>query len=266
MVLGVGKTGTTALYFRIKNSLGSDALGLFEPPEFAPIADALGSQADIVGKVLLPLDERYLARIGESFHHKVLTIRDPRDVVVSALLYTGAYEYVWRRGEAEIRTCLESLKRKEDRPESLSVLRLLEGMWDGFSQDAFSDLARASMGALASLSEQPGYFPIRYEDLIHNRLAGLESYLELPLTEGSEVDAEFSRVARTKGSGSWRDWYTGEDLAYFEPLFRDFLRRFGYDAGDWELNHPQRILPEHASGYVRRVVNERRQRDGLGSV
>jgi len=43
------------------------------------------------------------------------------------------------------------------------------------------------------------------------------------------------------------------------------MKKYRY-CDDWKLNDPQVILPEHASGYVKRVVNERRKRNQLNNL
>jgi hypothetical protein len=45
-------------------------------------------------------------------------------------------------------------------------------------------------------------------------------------------------------------------------LFQPFLEQYGYK-DEWALAEEKKIDPEHCSRYVRTIINEHRQLDGL---
>ena len=76
------------------------------------------------------------------------------------------------------------------------------------------------------------------------------------------VPDEHRRVARTRGYGNWRRWFTEEDVEFFRPVISEFLDIMGYDPSDWELTPVDRLPAEEGSGYMERLrENERRRLD-----
>lgn len=267
LVAGLGKSGTTALYFKIRNSMPEATRCFFEPRQFAVFDETRGTGLPLLAKVLTPLPADFLPHLGNCFSHRVLIVRDPRDVLVSSLLYNSAYAYLWRYPPERIAEALELLRTKETSRAPTSVLTLLAALRDDFSRSAFADFVRRMLGDVTQLAE-PGYgfLVVYYEDMVAGRTENLANYLGFPLTGSGEVDTSLRRVERTKGSGGWRDWLLPEDVAYFRPLLDSFLRRFHYDADDWMLKPEPSISPDHCSEYVLRVLNERRRAENLAPV
>ncbi|MGB5830829.1 MAG: hypothetical protein WBG92_02395 [Thiohalocapsa sp.] len=215
----------------------------------------------------MPLPDDLLAALEDWFPHRVLLIRDLRDVIVSAALYTSAYSNCWNQPEPLLREHLQLLRDKEQGIDGISVLSLLERLWANFDRGGFA----AGVGQIAEqmfrlASSRHDYFVYRYEDLVAGRLSELGAYLRLSMDSNDSVDPEFGRVVRTKGSGGWRDWFTSDDVAFFRPLFSASLAHFGYDATDWTINPRAPLHPEHCSAYFLRVVNERRRAAGLQEI
>ncbi|MDC0979181.1 hypothetical protein OAS06_02220 [Gammaproteobacteria bacterium] len=76
---------------------------------------------------------------------------------------------------------------------------------------------------------------------------------------------EFDRVIRSRSSGFWQDWFTEEDLKYYGDLFDPFLKQYGYGTVITQRESKQ-INPAHGSQYVKKIDNERRQREGLSTI
>lgn len=257
LIAGSGKSGTTGLFFRIKNSLPAETMSSFEPMGIEPFAGGLAKGVPLIAKVLLPLDERFFNQLKQSFNKKILIVRDPRDVVVSALLYTTAHDFVWKRPPSEIAACIELLREKEADPNGIPALRLFRALWDDFDHDSFSRYAAAVLDSVVAVAEGKDFFVLKYEDFIQGKLSPLGHYLGLQLVPCDDIDEGFQRVIRTKGSGSWKHWFLDEDIEYFRPLLTPFMERFGYPL-NWTPQQHRVIKPEHGSGYLLRVLNERR--------
>lgn len=267
LVAGLGKSGTTALYFTIKNSMPATVKGVFEPRKFSAIEEISGNHVPLITKVLTPLPADFLPHLNDFFTHRVMIVRDPRDVVVSSLLYNTAYTYLWRYSTEQIKHSLALLRRKETDSTAISLLNLLAMLRDDFTPAAFAAFVSAMLAAVIDLADAPfRFFVLPYETMIAGHLEELEKHLGFPLAGTREVDPEFRRVERTRSSGNWRDWFLPEDVAYFRPLFDTFLRRFGYDADDWTPSDHRTILPSHCSEYALRVMNERRIGENLPPV
>ncbi|AGA33593.1 hypothetical protein TVNIR_1932 [Thioalkalivibrio nitratireducens DSM 14787] len=262
LILSPGKSGSTGLYFKIKNSLES-CTGVFEPRDFSDVAPHLEGARPVLVKALLRPSRGFLGPMLAAFDRRIFLVRDPRDLLISALLYTGVHDYLWRQSDADIRAAFATLARKHEHPREVTLSELFARLW-GVAQEEVVATSR-ELGALSvSLADaRPGVFVFRYEDFVADRLAELEAYLGFPLQGSSDVGPEFQRVVRTRGSGAWRHWFTPEDVAVFGPLFHDYVLRFGYDPDDWTLAEDPVIERRHAVDYVQRILNERRQKEGL---
>ena len=137
VIAGQPKTGTTALYFRIKNSVPPDAWCLFEPKKYLRPPDDPRPQW-VVAKVLIG---RAYARGGPvgadgfsvdygsfaSFDRKLHILRDPRDNLVSSLLYAVRHTSFYA-DDRRLDQFLALLEEKERNPTDVSMLRLLDVM------------------------------------------------------------------------------------------------------------------------------------------
>lgn len=263
-IVGVGKSGTTALYFRIKNSLHKEYRAIFEPLTENDIKKYLNEEVTILTKILMDNGEGLINIVKERFNKKILIVRDPRDILVSALLYTNASLFIWNKSSHEIENCIDLLKRKENDPNSYSVLELFKylGEWDNNSLIKSIEEQKAIS---LDLNRDNSFFVFKYEDMINNHLDSLSNYLGINITESTKIDDNFKRVIRTKSSGSWKNWFLKSDIDFFRPLFHDYIRKFGFDL-NWELNEKQEILPQHSSEYFRMVINDTREANGLSRI
>ena len=93
----------------------------------------------------------------------------------------------------------------------------------------------------------------------------LETFLNVRIGKNKKVPKQFERVIRSRSSGFWQDWFTDEDLKYYGDLFDPFLKQYGYGTVITQRGSKQ-INPAHGSQYVKKIVNERRQREGLSTI
>lgn len=275
VIYGLSKTGTSALFYKVKNSLPAGTIALFEPSSYGRLdrvrerfAATLGGRSDlhVLAKVL-PLGVRPV-RIRDfgSFERQVLIVRDPRDRVVSMLLY-WAHRARFAESDNDAAVYLDLLRRKEAEPKSVSLGQLAQAFLELDGSDrSFSGWVERwgndVSGALRFHEERPHVFLFRYEDMVEGRFAALESFLGIRLDGAATVDPAFGRVVRTKSYGGWRNWFTEADVANFAAALQPYLDHY-YPAADWCLSAAPRIEPEHGSGYVERLLNERRVLAGL---
>ena len=116
LVVGVGKSGTTALLYAIKAAMPEHVRLLFEPHGPTLIQDE-----HMLAKVLLnPADD-----LGESFYHSfdrtILIVRDPRDLVISKALYRVYNVPAVAKDQARLARYLDLLRSKEQDPRSVSL-------------------------------------------------------------------------------------------------------------------------------------------------
>lgn len=279
VIYGLAKSGTSALFYKILNSLPAGTIALFEPKSYTLRDRIMGRvralrrrnvAPDLLAKVL-PWEVGPVSVVDfEGFGRQILIVRDPRDRIVSELLYRS-YNAQFIRGEAEALEWLRLLRLKEADPGSISLVQLIE---------AFHALERAAgvradwveryqqRGIALPLrfhAERPHLHLFHYQQLIEERFEQLEDFLGVALGGSAAVSPLLRRVVRTKGSGSWRGWFTSEDIETFQPMFRPYLDRY-YPAADWNLDDRRSLDPKDGSLYAERIINERRALWGLSPL
>jgi hypothetical protein len=256
VIVGLAKTGTTAMFFKLKQAMPRETHCMFEPTTFH---NPGGDATHVLAKVLIgrdiPVD---FTSFGE-FNKKIMIVRDARDTLVSRVLYDIYNDAAFCREDARVDALVDILRRKEADPLSVPLRDIIE-LFDRMSSRRL--LARATDAAARAFDFQrryPNCFRYRYEDLVRAHWEPVESYLEFALSPGpASVAPEYERVTRTKASGDWRNWLTPSDVEFFRPYFVAFEEHNGY-SNDWTLPDRPHILPEHASDYVLRLVDERRR-------
>lgn len=263
VIFGPYKTGTTGLFYKIANSLPEAPRVFFEKPAYVP--EAGDGQRWVLAKTILWYDDgpppvRYDTFMG--FDKKIYLVRDPRDWIVSGTLFFIQQEPSLYDSDANMAEILNLLRRKVRRPLSLPLNALLErimGLSEAHDFDAIVEWIRKQYAWLPSFEAGlEGYCRLRYEDFVDGRLTRLEQYLGFPLAGDARVARAHDHVPRTKGYGNWRDWFVAEDIDFFQPLFQDYMTRYGY-GDDWRLSRRPEILPAHSTDYVIRTVNKRRR-------
>lgn len=261
VITGLGKSGTTALFYLLKAAL-QPSYCLFEPNDWLKVARANAHHEDILLKQLL-LDTLDIAAWNhcQFYEKKIYLVRDPRDRMISALLYSCAFHYLADQEPPMIAKVLDVFRQKEQKSADISILELCK--LSNINLDRL--LSRFSL-ALTFYQQNPDYFLVKYEDLVSRQLFHLESYLGFRLPPTIEIPDGLQRVVRTKQSGSWRLWFTAADIDYFKPILSPYMQAFQYDIEDWHIAPAEPIPPIHASEYILRVLNEKRLQNGLMSV
>ena len=267
LVGGLAKTGTTGLLYLIANSLGRYPKILFEPKECPPSLET--EVRDILAKVLIGPELK--AASFSHFDRKVTLVRDPRDRIVSNMLYSQYHaNYLW--DDERVDRVRDVLERKEASPSRVSLREILEVMDSaaGHSRNALAINQGHTKRTLDWFSDYvaalPDAFFYKYEDFVAGNYGALEGHLGIALSGAAEVPKEVDRVVRTKASGGWRDWLTDEDVKAYRPLLVAWLEKYGYDAKDWVLNAEPSIAAAHCSGYFMRLMEEQRRRQKSGKA
>lgn len=257
LIAGQAKSGTTALFYSIKKALPRSTRCLFEPLEYAGIP---ADQADgVLAKVLIRSEKPSNIQSFENFERKILIVRDPRDTLVSSILYSvfHAERYSDKTSAKQLITTLE---KKESAPSQISLREVMESV-DNLSPNKPSCLSSFchNLSLFTEFHRKAvAYHQLRYEDLVAGRLEPTEEYLGIQLARSVEVATHVGRVARTRTSGDWKNWITEEDVRTLQPMLSEAMQRLGYTE-DWTPPSITQISPEHCSLYARRLLKERRQ-------
>ena len=259
---GLAKTGTTGLYYQIKNSLDGEARVLFEETQYK--REAGDDEKIVLAKTLIGREGYADFSSFDPFDKKVCIVRDPRDRAISSFLYRS-FDEAFLDDDASVERLVSMLRQKEEDPDCVSVtdLLMLQGELSGKPSKKPEGAALVLTMPLQWLMDfrrdHPEYFIVKYEDFVENRLEGLADYLGFSLPGGSEVDSHLQRVVRTKGAGDWKNWLTESDIALLRADARmaDYMKLFDYE-DDWALPERRAVDPRHGSEYVLRLVEERR--------
>jgi hypothetical protein len=255
VIAGLGKSGTTAALYAVRSAMPADTQVLFEPRAFIAV-----HAANAVAKVLLNPRFSIEPAFYRQFDKMVLLVRDPRDVLISKLLYRTFGSRALHDDPAKLELYLDLLRAKEADPRSVPLIRInaLYEKLSGPTQHSDEGRERLLSGATAFHDAFPEAFVFRYEAMVDGRFEPLAQYLSLSVEAMKpEVPVQFNRVVRSRRAGNWRDWFCPEDVAHYRPLLSAYMERYGYD-DDWALASEPVVRPEECSGYVLRLIHERR--------
>ena len=273
-ILGLSKTGTTAIAQAIYDGSSESQKSLnLEPSEFGNQKpndrnnkwhqDAC-IKGGVVTKCLIhPIKE--LSAWDDAFEcadiytHKIWIDRDPRDRLISHNLYrwykghsTGLDKFGKKRWEQKFLDTLAKVKSIEENPGSLPFIDLCDNWWLPGHQYQF---LMQSFGLYHSImkmrAKMKGWYFIRYEDFIDGNLEGLEDYLGFSIE--NKVEVKQKRIVRSKSYGSWRQWFSEEDILMMKPIYHYYLYANGYDADDWRLDNPDQLDPSLGSEYIKKI-------------
>lgn len=261
-ILGRGKSGTTALLYKIAAGLPNcQAFSGGHPGTYE------GEFENAVYK------HTYSERKGKTFdvYHEhvrdqqydrmIWLARDPRDVAVSRMLFR------WHKGPKgnwkQYRTHLDLVLTKERDPRSVPFHVLCAHVghdrWPLTKEEVFEDerLRHERMSAFVK-SLGANWFRFKYEDMVQGNFGDLSGYLGFAVQNDAEVPETIvkSKVARKKAYGDWRNWFTPEDVELFKPAYEIYMRAIGYDAADWALADQPVIEPRFSSDYMKRLVRD----------
>jgi hypothetical protein len=256
-IVGNAKTGTTGVFNSIRVPLRARdprTLLLFEPRSSSLYR--LGRHPvpfPVLVKAMANKNEMKVAY--DAFTHHILIVRDPRDTLVSHLLYLPLQPYGIREaGPERLEELLRALEAKEAAPESRSFRSLFElaiALMHGDKEWTWEKYL-GRFDVLERLADTDDWFVLRYEDFTDNRLEPLSAYVDLELAPvvPERVEDMNGHVVRSASYGDWRHWFTPDDVEFFRPLFKSYMGTFGYD-DDWAPAAAPTIDPATASGYVR---------------
>jgi Sel1 repeat len=273
-IIGNAKTGTTGLFNSVRAPLRAkypDALLLFEPR-----TSSLGrlSRHNVPFSLLAKamVNKNGIAIGYKAFTHHVLISRDPRDTLVSQLLYLPLQPYgVRSAGQKRLDEMLSLLHDKERDPASHSFREVFErsiALMDRDKEWTWEKYLER-FDVAERISDRYECFLFKYEDFTDNRLDALSSYLGLhvePIVPDS-VEVQNGHVVRSATHGEWRNWFVADDVEFFRPLFKRYMDTFGYD-DDWAPAAAPHIAAETASGYIlaRRPVVEAKMARRFGTA
>jgi len=266
MVLGLGKSGTTALLYKIAAGLpGCRAFSGGRPGKY------IGEYENAVYK------HTYEERKGKDFdlyrehlkneHYdrKVWIARDPRDAAVSRMLYRWHRGYAGHKGQYLYHLGL--VEKKERDPGFIPFYEICRyAGHDGWpiSMEEVIEEERRRYAHMCEFVRSLGseWFLFTYEDMVGKNYDALNDYLGFDVQKDTEVPQSTgkAKVIRKKATGDWRHWFTAADAELFKSAYLPYMELMGYDCDDWTPDPDPVIEPEFSSVYMQSLP-ERVSRD-----
>ena len=281
LVIGMNKTGTTIVASVIHKSIPGSLLGM-EPKLVAHLEQHGTMTQPVVVKILYEhwMQRPYLltgivhGETGFRPDKTVAMIRQPRDGLISALMYS-VYSYVLKGATREqVDEWVGVLRAKEADPEKYSLLSLMESRSRIFNIGSGRDGFFETFVRYAEwITEEREYFHIlSYEDFVAGNTDELTAYLGIELSSSRDVDPGTQRVTRSRQAGNWRTMMLPEDVAYLGGALRRHpcrlrIRRLGHSPRKHRPGHRLRVRPaDHRRGLQDRPGNACGAEDETGNA
>ena len=261
-ILGTGKSGTTALVYKVAGGIPNcKAFSGGRPGKY------LGDYENAVYKHTYEESkgksfDLYLNHLKEEhYDRKIWMARDPRDVAVSRMLYR------WQKGNKEQKdqylAHLNMVLRKENDPRSVSFSEIYRyarfNNWPLSIEEVFEEeqVRYERMHNFVKCLDKDWFF-FTYENMVSKNFEALNEYLCFSVLADAEVPQSTgkAKVIRKKSTGDWRHWFTEEDVKLLKPAYTPYMERIDYDCTDWTLNSNPIIEPEYSSEYMQRLVRK----------
>jgi hypothetical protein len=255
-ILGTGKSGTTALLYKVAGGLPNcQAFSGGRPGKY------VGNYENAVYKHTY--DERkgknfelYSDHLeNEHYDRKIWMARDPRDAAVSRMLYRWHRGYLGHR--KQFKAQFDLVLKKEQDPGSVSFMEICH--YTGYhewprSSGSVVEEERLRYQNMTDFISQLGddWFLFRFEDMVAKNTGPFNDYLGFQIEEDTEVPVSTgkAKVVRKKASGDWRHWFTEEDVELLKPAYLPYMEAIGYDCNDWALDPEPVIEPQFSSEYM----------------
>jgi hypothetical protein len=262
-ILGTGKSGTTALLYKIAGGLSNcHAFSGGRPGKY------VGNYENAVYKHTYDLRkgknfELYSEHLGkEHYDRKIWMARDPRDAAVSRMLYRWHRGYLGNR--KQFKAQFELVLKKEQDPHSVSFHEICwHTGYDGSPRSTEKVIEEERVRNqnmtefIRKLDDE--WFLFRFEDMVAKKFGRLSDYLGFQVAADTEVPISTgkAKVVRKKAAGDWRHWFTEADVELFKPAYLPYMELIGYDCDDWALDPNPVIEPQYSSIYMKGLLKRK---------
>lgn len=263
LVVGKAKTGTTAFSKIIANSIPQSIYHL-EPKglDYFECKKHDISKPHVVKIIYEHWQSKPRSRnaliyneLSMKFHKRVFIVRDPRDELISRLLYLV---YPWAMSGAykaeKLVQWIELLRMKESNPASVSFYEMADAVRVIFGADLFTQLKQNARTYHEFIrAAPPGSYVARYEEFVSGNRTGLEDYLGLTFPEKINLDG-LERTRRSASFNNWKEIFLPEDIRRFKEELGAAMNLYGYE--DWDISTPPKLDSSNYSDYVLGLISK----------
>ncbi len=259
LILGLGKSGTTAMVYKVAGGLpGCKAFSGGKPGKY------IGDYENAVYK------HTYEPRKGKDFElyrnhlnnehydRKIWMARDPRDAAVSRMLYRWHKGFAGRKKQYQAH--LDLVLQKEKDPPNIPFFEICRYTGHGEWPVSKETVVEEERQRYLEMTEFVGtlgddWFLYTYEKMVSQQVDELNAYLGFDIATDAQVPSGTGKdkVVRKKATGDWRYWFTKEDAEVFKDALLPYMDLIGYDCKDWTPAESPVIEPEFSSVYMQNL-------------
>lgn len=253
-IIGLAKSGTSALYGSIKAKLPAPRRLMFEPSSVGELSYVTGSfNGNALTKLMFSSVNRY-GYDPDLFTHNIAIVRDPRDVIVSTILFSFN-RLSLLNNKALYGQLVALFEKKEQDPRAVTMVELLEASGRG-EGEAFRNRLVQQLQDYQHYLSQNKHHIITFDDMIEGRFDAIDDYLGFPLDKPQRLEGWISKISRKGESGDWMRWFCPSDVEFFKDALAPFMTAYNFP-DNWDLEPNPVIEPEHCSQYIRRLAEAR---------
>jgi hypothetical protein len=278
LVLGRAKTGTTFIAKSIEASCPkSPARFIMEPKTQRDInrAASMATKSTLIVKVLYDHWDKQREALSDfaaglsqpNFHARIAIVRDPRDEIISRLMFRPFSFLINGDARAEdVERWANVLEQREQNSlmTFLDVQKAFAATFPGTRDpaDEIRLIARLCMDYADYLKQNQTVFAtLRYEDAVADDFSAIQSALGWQVAKTGDL-GRFGHTKRSGAATNWAKWFHPSDLEIIKGLMEPACAALGYH--DWALpaDIDRTIEPEHHSDYTRGLVRQYHQQGG----
>lgn len=278
LVLGRAKTGTTFVAKSIQATCPDTTTHfVMEPRSAATLDREMGPRehATVVMKVLYDhfidtpdiLNTLVTDKSKFPFHTIVSILRDPRDELVSRLMYRPIA--LLMRGKAQpkdLKAWIDVLKQREQ-DDTISFFDVYNAFNDIYDDAVTPEREIASINkhciAYADFLERHAskVRRLHYEDSVMDDFIAIEPAVGWQISTTHETH-KFDYTKRSSAVQNWPKWFHSSDIDKLQPLLGRGCERLGYPEWALPVSPDRTISPAQHSGYAQKALSRYYRRGG----
>lgn len=260
-IFGLAKSGTTGLFYSIKQALGvKDDECIFEPTIRKAAAHALSHSGNTLSKILIgrAANKSIIDILRDSFTHIVVIQRNPLDRLISLLHWRHAHIFgdiaaqMYVSSIDSLSSNTSSLSRVYDCCSQLSIVSGFDLIKDFIDRERsfsnFSDSLKQSLGA--------SVIQVAYDDFADDEMEKLSTFLGVQVVNERSL-SRHQHVRRTAESSRWQGYYGQQDISIFDSLLKHNL--IYIDLDQFVVN-PCNAPLNSGTEYIVNLINKNRSR------
>ncbi len=277
-VLGRAKTGTTFIAKSIESACPAAPVRfIMEPKTQRDISRAAtaSTNSTLIMKVLFDhwdtqrdaLDDIVAGVSQPVFHSRIAIVRDPRDEIISRMMFRPFSFLVSGHARAEDVERWANVLEQREKNQKMTFLDIQKAFAATFPSasdpaDEIRLIARLCMGYADYLKQNQTVFTtLRYEDAVADDFSAIEQALGWQVSKTQDL-GRFGYTKRSGAATNWAKWFHPSDLETIKDLMGPACTALGYHDWSTPADVNRAIEPEHHSEYARGLVRQYRRQGG----